>query len=43
VTPDITLAAYLGLAGLPGATLAEVDAAAALQHRTDQVAARGPQ
>ncbi|MFJ3337492.1 polyphosphate polymerase domain-containing protein [Streptomyces sp. NPDC086766] len=31
-----SLAAALGLVRLPGATLAEVDAAAALQHRTDR-------
>ncbi|MFE0387632.1 VTC domain-containing protein [Streptomyces bungoensis] len=36
MTPASPLAADLGLAGLRGATLAEVDAAAALQHRTDR-------
>ncbi|MGW3243177.1 polyphosphate polymerase domain-containing protein [Streptomyces sp. NPDC001070] len=38
MTPAVgtTLATDLGLALVPGATLAEVDAAAALQHRTDR-------
>ncbi|MFE1881561.1 polyphosphate polymerase domain-containing protein [Streptomyces diastatochromogenes] len=36
MTPDSALTADLGLARLRGATLAEVDAAAALQHRTDR-------
>lgn len=36
MTPDTALATDLGLGRLRGATLAEVDAAAALQHRTDR-------
>jgi len=36
VTPEFSLATGLGLSALRGATLAEVDAAAALQHRTDR-------
>ncbi|MFF7130650.1 VTC domain-containing protein [Streptomyces sp. NPDC008240] len=36
MTPASPLAAGLGLSALRGATLAEVDAAAALQHRTDR-------
>jgi hypothetical protein len=36
VTPAASFAAALGLSPLDGATLAEVDAAAALQHRTDR-------
>jgi hypothetical protein len=36
MTPGPSLAAGLGLAQLRGATLAEVDAAAALQHRVDR-------
>lgn len=36
MTPDFSFATGLGLSALRGATLAEVDAAAALQHRTDR-------
>jgi hypothetical protein len=36
MTSAFSVAAGLGLSALPGATLAEVDAAAALQHRTDR-------
>ncbi|ARP71696.1 VTC domain-containing protein [Streptomyces pluripotens] len=36
MTPALLLAADLGLSALRGASLAEVDAAAALQHRTDR-------